>query len=233
MTVIDYEKELQFRDAKIAALEAIIKELRETIKWQQAKYEALERRVFGSSSERLTQQDLQTFFPSMQDQPGNTYKAPIVEPISGSTRTKQPLEKAGGVRANIPDHIERVEVVLVPEQVAANPDAYQKIGEEVTERLDYKPGKIICKRYVQPKYKKIATPNEIIQQTPPPTVVDKCLAEPGLVAYVILCKYDLHLPNYRLSKHFREAFGIDLHRNQLGDWCSFSHKLRESSLCLC
>ena len=228
MTVCDLEKEPTNRDDKIAQLEAIILELRAELKWQKAKYEALERRFFGSSSERVTKEDLQNFLPSMQDQPGNTYQAPVIEPVAASTRTKQPLEKAGGVRANIPEHIERVEVVLVPETVQANPEQYQKIGEEVTERLDYKPGKIICKRYIQPKYKKISVPNEISQQSPPPTVVDKCLAEPGLVAHVILCKYDLHLPNYRLSKHFREAFGIDLHRNLLGDWDQYGSDLLEA-----
>ena len=227
MTVVDFDKELHLRDLKIAQLEAIIEELRAQLKWQKAKYEALERRVFGSTSEKLTQKDLQDFFPNLQDQPGNTYQAPKIEPTVSPERTRQPLEKAGGVRANIPAHIERVEVVLVPEAVQANPENYQKIGEEVTERLDYKPGKIICKRYVQPKYKKLDEPNQITQQTPPPTVVDKCLAEPGLVAHVILCKYDLHLPNYRLSKHFREAYGIDLHRNLLGDWEQFGSNLFE------
>ncbi len=227
MTVCDLEKEPDIRDKKIAELEVVILELQAQLKWQMAKYEALERRVYGSSSERLTREDLQNFFPSMQDQPGNTYQAPVIQPVAPSTRTKQPLEKAGGVRASIPDHIERIEVVRVPDSVQDNPDQYQKIGEEVTERLDYKPGKIICKRYIQPKYKKIAEPTEISQQTPPPTVVDKCLAEPGLVAHVILCKYDLHLPNYRLSKHFREAFGINLHRNLLGDWAQYGSDLLE------
>ena len=227
MTAIDYEKELELRDQKISELETMVQQLIAELKWQRAKYEALERRAFGQSSEKLTQEDLQNFFPALQDQAGNTYQAPVIEPAPPGTRIKQPLEKAGGVRANIPAHIERVEVVLVPEPVQASPDQYQKIGEEVTERLDYKPGQIICKRYIQPKYKRIDAPNVICQQTPPPTVVDKCLAEPGLVAHVILCKYDLHLPNYRLSKYFREALGIDLHRNLLGDWDKYGSTLAE------
>jgi len=218
MTVCDLEKEPTNRDDKIAQLEAIILELREELKWQKARYEALERRFFGSSSERLTKEDLQNFFPSMQDQPGNTYQAPVIEPTQPSTRTKQPLEKAGGVRANIPDHIERVEVEVIPAEVQANPEAYQKIGEETTQRLDYIPGKVICKRYIQPKYKKKNEVGTIVQEPVPPTIIDKCLAEPALVAHILMQKYEMHLPYYRQSKQFGEKYGINLHRNLLGDW---------------
>ena len=217
MTVTDLKNELHLRDEKIALLEA-------ELKWQKAKFEALERRVFGSKSERVTQEDLQSFFPQIQETPGNVYQAPEVVV---TTRTKQVVERTGGVRANIPDHIERVEVELVPLEVKAAPENYCKIGQEVTERLDYKPGKIFCRRYIQPKYKNLLEVNQIVQRVPPLTVVDRCLAEPGLVAHVILSKYDLHLPNYRLSKYFREAFGIDLHRNLLGDWEKFGSQLLE------
>ena len=218
MTVCDFEKELKSRDELITKLSALVDELRAELKWQKAKYEALERRVFGTSSERLTQADLSNFLPALADVPGNVYKAPEIVPTELTSRTKQPLEKAGGLRTHIPEHVEKVDIEMIPAEVQADPGSYKKIGEEVTQRLDYVPGKIICKRYIQPKYKDIRASGTILQQSPPPTVIDKCLAEPGLVAHILMQKYEMHSPYYRQSKQFSEKYAVHLHRNLLGDW---------------
>src|SRR6266511_1752298 len=52
-------------------------------------------------------------------------------------------------RMKLPEHLERREIIIEPEQ---NAEGYKKIGEEVTEELEYEAGKLFVNRYVRPKY---------------------------------------------------------------------------------
>jgi transposase len=207
-------EQARVQQEQIAELKKGMEELAAALKWQQEKYAALERRVYGASSERLREEELKDFLPGMAQVEGAVYAAPEVVSVE---RKVYPIQRTGGVRANIPEHIERVEVEVTPPVVQENPAGYEKIGEDVSERLDYLPGKIICKRYRVGKYKDKAL-GKIIAAAVPPTINEKCLAEPGLVAHVILQKYDLHLPAYRQAKHFQERHGIELHRNVVLSW---------------
>lgn len=41
---------------------------------------------------------------------------------------------------------------------------------------------------------------------------------PGLLAQILVNKYEYHPPLYRQAKMFREQFGVELSRKTMGDW---------------
>ena len=78
-------------------------------------------------------------------------KAP--EPVAAeaprrSTGQSPPRERG----PRLPEHLPVIEEVIVPEPVRLAPLEWRRIGEEVSERLDYEPGRFLCRRTVRPKY---------------------------------------------------------------------------------
>ncbi len=61
---------------------------------------------------------------------------------------------AKAVRQPLPAHLETERVVLEPEEVQQQPAGWRKLGEEVTEELDWQPAKFIKRLYIRPKYAK-------------------------------------------------------------------------------
>ncbi len=201
----------------VLKFEELVASLQEALKWANAKYDALEKKVYGSSSERVTQEDLRQFFPNLDVQ-GDIYSEPETQKIT-IDRKKQSLEKAAPLRGEIPAHIERRRIEIpAPEAVLNNPHAWEKIGEQVTERIGIDPANVFCEELVVGKYKSRAEKNLLIQSPVPPTIGDKCLASPEVGAYVILQKFDLHLPYYRQRKYWKEAFGIWIHESTFESW---------------
>ena len=114
-------------------------------------------------------------------------------------------------------HLPREVIVIEPEE---DTTGLRKIGEEVTETLDYHPAKLKVIRRVRPKYvdPKSEERGVIIGELPP-RPVDKGLAEPALLAHVVIEKYVDHLPLYRQVQRFTRR-GITLALSTLGDWIS-------------
>jgi len=98
-----------------------------------------------------------------------------------------------------------------------------KIGEEITWQVEYFPGYFARIEHVQIKYgcTQHCEPNgdnpQITLAPKPPAPIDKGMAGPGLLAYVITSKFADHLPLYRLESIFgRNGFEID--RSTLSVW---------------
>ena len=82
------------------------------------------------------------------------------------------------------------------------------LGEDVTEELEYVPGRFVVKRIVRPRL--ACTCCEVIHQSPLPSrPIEKGRPGPGLVAHVVISKYADHLPLYRQSQIFaREGTNV-------------------------
>lgn len=118
-----------------------------------------------------------------------------------------------------PEQVEEVTEVLEPAEVLADPQAYRKIGEDVTELLDIVPMKFIKKRLVRPRY----VPKADREQPPicvalPPRVLPGGLPSVRLLVHVLLAKYVDHLPLYRISGIFKQRYGAQLSRQTMADW---------------
>lgn len=92
----------------------------------------------------------------------------------------------------------------------------ERIGEDVAEKLDYTPGVFTVERHVRGKW--VCRACETLTQAPvPPHVIDKGLPTTGLLAQVLVAKYQDHLPLYRQEAIFGRT-GLPIPRSTLAQW---------------
>ena len=72
----------------------------------------------------------------------------------------------------------------------------KKMGEEITEVLEWEPGELFVKNYVRPKYARPDNEGVLIGKLPSRSL-EKAMAGPGLLAQIIINKYVDHLPLHR------------------------------------
>ena len=92
----------------------------------------------------------------------------------------------------------------------------QRIGEDISEKLDYTPGVFTVEQHVRGKW--ACRQCEILIQAPVPAqVIDKGIPTAGLLAHVMVAKFADHLPLYRQEKIFGRA-GLAIARSTLAQW---------------
>lgn len=183
----------------------------------------LERWVFGRKSER--------FIPDIPGQP--TLFSVLEEPSVVAEVEKEKItyerekrkkgaEKLHPGRNELPASLPRKEIVIEPDEDISGMVC---IGQDVTEELDYTPGKLFVNRYVRPRY---ARPNGegVVQAALMPRPIDKGIPGPHLLAQILSDKYIDHLPLYRQAKRY-EREGVRIPDTTLGDWLRQSVQLIE------
>lgn len=130
-------------------------------------------------------------------------------------------------RRPLPDHIPRMQVEILPsEDACARCGGHlRRLGEDVTEELEYVPGRFIVNRIVRPRLA-CAGCERFVQAPLPSRPIERGRPGPGLLAHVLVSKYADHLPLYRQSQIF-EREDIDLERSTLTDWVGRSTALLE------
>lgn len=109
-------------------------------------------------------------------------------------------------------------VEVIPEEVQADPQAYERIGEEKTFELDIIPPQVFKREIIRPKYRHITRRDLPPLVAPAPKrAVEGGFASAGLLSWVMLAKYLDHLPLYRQEKQF-SRWSIPLSRQTLCDW---------------
>ena len=136
-------------------------------------------------------------------------------PVEQAKAPARSLSAVRPVRQPLPAHLETERVVLEPEEVQQQPAGWRKLGEEVTEELDWKPAKFIKRLYIRPKY---ANAERIVIAPLPARLIEKGLPGAGLLTQVILSKYEDHLPLYRQERIYRERHAGNLSRQTLCGW---------------
>jgi transposase len=130
-------------------------------------------------------------------------------------------QRAKPKRKPLPEHLPRQEIIHEPEHDGACtcPDCggkMAKLGEDVTEVLDYVPGQFQVIRHIRPKYACQAC--DVITQAPAPAMpTPRGRATPATLAHLLVAKYCDHLPLYRQSEIYARE-GVDLDRSTLCDW---------------
>ena len=124
------------------------------------------------------------------------------------------------VRMKLPEHLERKEIVVEPDSLTAG---CRRIGEEVTEELEYEPGKLFVNRFVRPKY--VTADNTGILVAPMvERPLPKAIAGPGLLTQIVIDKYIDHLPLHRQQQRFSRD-KVNIPYSTLTDWVSNTCKL--------
>jgi transposase len=120
-------------------------------------------------------------------------------------------------RSPLPAHLPRVEVRHEPEQTICRCGcAMKRVGEDVSEKLDYTPGVVHVERHIRGKWA-CAKCQTLIQAPVPAQVIDKGVPTAGLLAQVLVAKYADHQPLYRQEGIFERA-GVAIPRSTLAQW---------------
>lgn len=171
----------------------------------------LRRMQFGPRSEKLTVQIEQL---ELQLEELETKRAS--KPVSPMLESLQDQKKPA--RRPLPAELPRETDTLEPKEREC-PDcggSLDKLGEDVSEMLEYVPARFKVIRTVRPKLN-CTQCDRIVQQPAPHRPIARGLAGPGLLAHVLVAKYADHLPLYRQSDIYSRE-GVELDRSTLADW---------------
>ncbi len=169
------------------------------------------RRMFGSASEKVSPDQLELLLALAEEPPA---PAPKAKPAVAA-----PLKARVERRQRLPENLPVVEEVLEPEAVLAEPTEWRRIGEEVSEQLDYEPGRFFCRRLIRPKYVHRTNRDLVpIVAALPERLLERSRPAPGLLAHVLVSKYCDHLPLYRQERIYATRHGVHLPRQTLARW---------------
>jgi len=204
---------------------ALIATLQEQVRLLQRENAALRQqldvlcqRMFGKRSERVDPRQLQLALEQLANEPG-----PVTEPIemdSGETPVRGHTRRRPTGRRPLPAHLPRRRVEIdLPETEKQCTCGHTKtrIGESVSEKLEYQPASFVVIETVRAKYACLQCHDGVAEAPAPPQAVEKSLAAEGLLAHVVVTKYVDHTPLHRLSGIFARE-GVDLPRSTLCDW---------------
>ena len=171
---------------------------------------------FGSRSETSDQLNLQ-----LQLEEEETAAARVAPSNDEGDAEKKDKPK----RKPLPPELPRNEEVLSPGEECVCGGELRTIGEDVTEELEYVPGRFVVNRIVRPRMA-CKCCEQIVQAPLPSRPIERGRPGPGLLAHVVVNKYADHCPLYRQSQIFGRE-GINLDRSTLADWVGKSAKLLE------
>ena len=214
-TAQDYKALYEQKSLQYEALQVTVLSLQQQLT-------QLQKMIFGSKHER--------FVPSSANDPQLLLdiKAEATASVTSTkhisyTRTniaveQKPLQHPG--RMKLPESLRREEIIIQP---AEDITACKKMGEEITEVLEYQPGELYVKQYKRIKYAKPGNSGVVIGALPS-RPIEKAMAGEGLLAQIVIDKYVDHLPLYRQMQRFERA-GVKLSYSTLTDWVSDTCKL--------
>jgi transposase len=196
---------------RLAAREERIKLLEEENRWLKAQ-------LFGRSSEKTPPAEVSPeqrwLFNEAEALAQAAQSAPESILIPAHERKKRG-------RKRLSPELPRVEVLhdlADHEKVCAKDGtALERIGEEISEQLDYKPAQVRVIRHIRPKYS-CPCCRQGVQIVPPPlTLFPKSLATPALLAHIVTAKFVDGLPLYRQETQFARL-GVSLGRATMAGW---------------
>ncbi len=192
------------------------------ITWRDAKIEKLtfemaqlKRLKFGVKSEQLDA-DQKTLFDETVDADMAAIEAELAE-LKAASAPQDTKPASVPKRAALPENLPRVERHHEPESTSCPCGCeLKRIGQDVSEKLDYTPGVFTVERHIRGKWACVKC-QTLIQAPVPAEVIDKGIPTAGLLAHVLVAKHSDHLPLYRQEAIFGRA-GLAIPRSTLATW---------------
>lgn len=178
----------------------------------------LERGLLGQKSERL-EDGKQLSLGVLEMVLGERAKAEVEDLVPEQTVQAHQRKKPTG-RHKIPEHLPRVQVVIVPEEVEREGlDAFDKIGEDVTEVLERRPASMVVAQIIKPKFVRKGSDAKagIVMGPTPGLPIPMGLAGPGLLADTIVRRWQDHQPLHRMEGIYARD-GVRLARSTICGW---------------
>jgi transposase len=181
------------------------------------------RERFGASSEKLRTaiEQSELILGDLEEQIAETASAEPQQPAApepADTARRRPA------RRPLPENLPRTTVQhAAPCACPKCGGALHRLGEDVTEVLDYVPAVFRVIRHVRPKLS--CRGCDSIAQAPAPSLpIHRGLATPALLAHVLVAKYADHCPLYRQAEIYARG-GVELDRSTLADWVGQTARL--------
>lgn len=207
-----------------------------------AKQQRLIHRLFGQKSEGLTpkqdhlnketaledlallEQAHDNFLAKLSDD--ERAKLPASKPInthndSTDIQSKKPTQPKRQKRIVIPDNLDIQTIIHEPPSTTCDCGCQMtQIGQDIQDKLGFKPKQFYRERHVYPKYtcrNAECNRERLVQVKTDAQIIDKSIATPALLAHILISKYADHLPLYRQSLIYQRS-GVYLSDSTLADW---------------
>ncbi len=200
-------------------LRQAVRQLAQQLKFNQALIDKLthenallKRLKFAAQSERFTPEQRSLLEDEIEaDLAAVALEIEQLAPSQAHQERRQPK------RLPLPANLPRREIRHEPESTTCRCGCRMKrIGEDIAEKLDYRPGVFSVERHIRGKW--ACTQCETITQAPVAAhVIDKGIPTVSLLAQVLVAKYADHLPLYRQEAIFARA-GLAIPRSTLAQW---------------
>jgi transposase len=221
------DKKISHLDEKVKNFEDKVKQLTDQLSWYRRKFwkPGSEKFIPQDPLQRRIDFDGLDILPEEEE----AIKEAAKEIVSYERR-KPEKEKRQAVRLPLPEDLRREEEVIEPEGIDEN---WIRIGEEVTEILEHKPGELYVRRIVRPKY---AIRKDLQQQREesgqknikiaalPLLPLPRSNAGASLLAELLIGKYVYHLPFHRSIAMFK-LVGVSIPASTVNGWFGGSSDL--------
>ena len=212
----DKDAQLEESNTQLEKRNAEILKLTDQLAWYRRKF-------WKSSSERFIPEDpnqRKIDFEGLTLLPEEEESAREAEKELISYERKKPQkEKKKPVRLALAEDLRREEEVIEPDGIEEN---WVRIGEEVTEILEHKPGELYVRKIIRPKYAIKPSPNaqgetgiHIAQL--PLLPLPRSNAGASLLSELVINKYEYHLPFHRQIAMFK-LIGVRLPASTINGW---------------
>ncbi|GAC1692175.1 MAG: IS66-like element ISEc8 family transposase [Terriglobales bacterium] len=211
-TLTATQEQLQSREREIEHLKLLLAKLH--------------RMQFGRKSEKLTRQIEQLELRLEELESNRSEPEPDAPSPAPVTAASIPAA-AKPTRRALPDHLPRQTRKHDPKETECPQcqGKLRKLGEDVSEVLEYVPASFVVIRHVRAKLS-CTQCDCIVQAEAPSRPIARGMAGPGLLAHVLVSKYCDHLPLYRQSEMYARQ-DVELERSTLADWVGGSAQLLE------
>lgn len=191
------------------------------------------RQLFGRKSEKVSEDQMQLLFEALGDDAPESAKdcvpVPPAQTLEEATNSeteaqRSPAKRRRGGRAPLPADLPReVKEVKVPEAERTCPICGVEkvcIGHVVSEILEFVPAHF---KVIEEQREKLACAQceSGVVTAPSEKVYDRGRPGPGLLAHIVVGKFQDSLPIYRQSQIYRRS-GLRLSPSTLGDWSAFT-----------
>lgn len=232
----------QQMDAQRQQYEAKLARINQALTDAITKQQRLIHRLFGQKSEGLTpkqdhlnketaledlallEQVHDNFLANLSDD--ERAKLPASKPIntqnaSTDIQSKKPTQPRRQKRIVIPDNLDIHTIIHEPPSITCECGCQMtQIGQDVQDKLGFKPKQFYRERHVYPKYtcrNAACNCEKLVQAKTEAQIIDKSVATPALLAHILISKYADHLPLYRQSLIYQRS-GVYLSDSTLADW---------------
>src|SRR5436305_7663759 len=179
------------------------------LRFQLARYRRAE---FGRSSEKLEREaeQLELAIEALETDQAERIAAAL--PVVAAA-----IEAQKPARRPLPEHLPREDMVhAAPCTCPTCGGTLRRIGEEITETLDYVPGRFTVIRHIREKLS-CRSCDMVVAAPAPDHAIARGRAGAGLLAHIAVSKYDDHLPLYRQAEIFARE-GVKLETSTLSGW---------------